>query len=491
MKFRLYLASVFTFIASFFYSQSLSVLYFTDAHEIAPFPYSKGTKGGVARFKTVVEELKSQKKDVIVTFGGDLAGGTLFGKVYKGFPMVEALNEIPIDIANFGQHEFDFGVENARKLVSQSKFQWFSSNLTNLKGEPLYKLPQYIIKEKNGIKVGFVGLTDNLDTSAQGEDILQQDMISSAKKGVLELKKKGVDYIIAITQTSIPENRKILEAVPDINLIFTEEVSEETTEIISFEDKYIISTIGYMGSVAEVELNRKQDKIDANIRIHFLGDKVKPNSKLEKLSDKYMKEMERSLSQVVAVAQNDFSIEGHSQRQQENVLGNLIADAYRNYFLADIAFMNGGGIRSGLHKGNVTKKDVFAVLPFDNKVCLAEISGKKIKEMISQGLLNWEKFGGEFLQVSGLNYSFKVSKNGKADLLDVMFKGNSIDENKKYKVAMPNYVLLGGGAFDEVSEKEILIKTSDAPVDSDVLLRYIEGNKDLKVILDRRIIIIK
>ena len=67
-----------------------TILYFNDAHEISPVQDHLGSRGGVARIKTIVDKVRMQNAQTIVVFGGDLAGGTLFGAVYKGFPLVEA-----------------------------------------------------------------------------------------------------------------------------------------------------------------------------------------------------------------------------------------------------------------------------------------------------------------------------------------------------------------------------------------------------------------
>lgn len=89
----------------------ISILNFNDAHEISPVLDKLGERGGAARLKTVVDQLRRENPQTLVTFSGDLAGGKLFGGVFQGFPMVEVFNQLPIDIAGFGQHDFDFGAE--------------------------------------------------------------------------------------------------------------------------------------------------------------------------------------------------------------------------------------------------------------------------------------------------------------------------------------------------------------------------------------------
>ncbi len=117
-------------------NRKATILYFNDAHEVSPVVNDYGDRGGVARLKTAIDEVRKKNKHTLVAFGGDLGGGTLFGGVYQGFPMVEAFNRIDIDIANFGQHDFDFGSEVTKDLVKTSAFPWISSNLVDPEGNP-------------------------------------------------------------------------------------------------------------------------------------------------------------------------------------------------------------------------------------------------------------------------------------------------------------------------------------------------------------------
>ena len=71
----------------------------------------------------------------------------------QGFCIVEAFNEINVDIAKFGQHDFDFGSEVAKKLVEQSAFQWISSNLIDVQGIPFANVPRFKITMNRALKL--------------------------------------------------------------------------------------------------------------------------------------------------------------------------------------------------------------------------------------------------------------------------------------------------------------------------------------------------
>jgi 2',3'-cyclic-nucleotide 2'-phosphodiesterase (5'-nucleotidase family) len=76
------------------YPRKATVLYFNDAHEISPVVNQYGDRGGVAWLKTIIDRVREENPKAIVTFGGDLGGGTLFGGVFQGFLIVQAFNEI-------------------------------------------------------------------------------------------------------------------------------------------------------------------------------------------------------------------------------------------------------------------------------------------------------------------------------------------------------------------------------------------------------------
>ncbi|MDZ7725521.1 MAG: hypothetical protein U5R06_22525 [candidate division KSB1 bacterium] len=75
---------------------SVTLLYFNDAHDIQPVVDAFGERGGLARLKTCIDSVKSEYPNAWVLFGGDCAGGTLFGALYQGKPIVRAMNEKPV-----------------------------------------------------------------------------------------------------------------------------------------------------------------------------------------------------------------------------------------------------------------------------------------------------------------------------------------------------------------------------------------------------------
>lgn len=135
-------------------------------------------------------------------------------------------------------------------------------------------------------------------------------------------------------------------------------------------------------------------------------------------------------------------------RNSETNLGDLCADAYREKLGADIAFVNGGGIRADIKKGDITFGDVVAVHPYGNEACMIEVTGQQILDALEWASRSNPGENGGFLQVSGLTYEihnyiespcvaddksgFDHITDGERRVKNVKVGGTVIDPEKKY-----------------------------------------------------------
>ena len=91
------------------------------------------------------------------------------------------------------------------------------------------------------------------------------------------------------------------------------------------------------------------------------------------------------------------------------VIGRFCAEAFREFTGADVALINGGGIRTGLKRGEVTINDILAVMPYGNLACTATMSGQQLLDAMEFSVSALPNESGSFLQVSGLTYELDVS----------------------------------------------------------------------------------
>lgn len=474
--------------------EKATLLYFNDSHVIYPVVDKHGERGGVARAKTIVDSIKKENKNTVVLQGGDLGGGVLFGAVYHGFPMIEAFNKMPIDISNFGQHEFDFGVTEARNLVNKSKFQWISTNLKESSGKPFNNSKEYIIKKIGDFKVGFLGTTDGMETTIQTTEIYQEDIIKSIGENLGKLKKEKVDFIVLLTQSEPELNIEILEKYPEINAVLAEEKSEKYNFVTYVGEKPIVSPQGNMGSIVKIDIFKNKDgKIKQSLEFLPVDSSVPSDKEMLKLEEFYKEKLDRDLGTVIA--KNNVKLdsgfgENHHARYEESNIGNLIADAYKNHFNTEIAFMNGGGIRANIESGDFRLRDAISILPFSNKVGAFKYSGKTLVEALEHGVSSVDKKAGRFLQVAGMEYSYNPKDEVGSRVSNVTVNNKPIELETIYTVALPLYIKNGGDGFQMLKNTVGTVEIdSEKNIDSDIFIDYVKKIKVLNPKLEGRIVV--
>ena len=199
----------------------------------------------------------------------------------------------------------------------------------------------------------------------------------------------------------------------------------------------------------------------------------------------------------IAVSEVDFithDADGNRLvRKAETNLGDLCSDAYRIVTGADISYVNGGGIRAPMEKGDVTFNDLLSVFPYNNKVVVVEVSGQVIKDLLELTVSIWPAEDGSFPHVSGITFSVdtsiassvKTDQNGVFMSVDGEYRVydikilnkesgeyEAIDLNKKYSLASDSYHLLEFGGGMSMFESATILQ-NDGMIDIDLFEAYV------------------
>ena len=472
-------------------SQTATLLYFHDAHEIGPVLSGGQDRGGVARLATAIDTVRAENPATSVVFGGDLAGGTLFGGLYKGFPMVEAFNTIGVDLANFGQHDFDFGVQNARALVAASDFRWITSNLVDGEGEPFVDGGTWAVQQVGKVRVGFVGLTDAIETTSASDQLDELDAIESARSAVEEMTaSQKVDVVVAVTQHPMEENRELARAVPEIDAIFGEEMAEYDSVVQWEGDVPLMASEGNMGSLIRLDITKERGEHAVTPSVVEVDHTVAPDPELRAMEERYAAEMEENLSTVLATVETPLLNPEHASRRRETALGNFVADGFRAYHGTQIGWMNGGGIRAEAPGPDFTTRDAYAIAPFDNKVMAVQVSGAGLVQALEQAVAKVDTLGGGFPQVSGMSYAYSPTAPVGSRVSDVRVAGEPIDPAATYSTAVTNYVVGGGDGVTGFADAEVLVPASEAPSDAEAIVAHATGLGVIDVATEGRITVL-
>ncbi|MEN8904426.1 MAG: 5'-nucleotidase C-terminal domain-containing protein [Clostridiales bacterium] len=432
-----------------------------------------------------LEKRVSENKNTLMVHAGDIVGASApVSALLNDNPTLEILSEIGFDIGTVGNHEFDKGTDEMLKLTkNSSSFPYTVSNVV-YKNTNKTILSPYIIKRVKGIPIGFIGVvlkdTPNMVTAEGISNVNFLDEIDSINKYTKKLKKLGVKTIVILAHVPGYQNNTTGEITGEIAEI-ANSIDDEVDVIFAghnhdkingeVDGKLIVETYSNGTAFSDVDLSinpRTNDVVSKKAEIiDNVQTNIIPDEKITKMIEKYEIEVGPILNEVIGTASIDITTNQNSSG--ESTLGNFITDAQRIRMDTDFSFMNPGGIRANIEKGEVTWGELFTVQPFNNYLVKMTLTGEDIRTLLNQ---QWQEKQTRMLQISGLKYTWDSTKPKGEKVIDIFtYDGVKLDSTKEYTITT-NSFLAGGG--DEFSLFTQIDNHQIGPLDIDVLVDYIK-----------------
>lgn len=460
-------------------NKKITILHTNDMH--GRFEKTKDSIG-----MDVLATIKKDTPNSILVDAGDAIHGLPFVTLSKGQDAVDLMNVVGYDFMVPGNHDFNYGYERLKELTlktGEGKMRVLSSNVKK-DGTSVFE-PSYV-KEINGVKVGFFGLSSEetaYKTNPNNVKGLEfTSPIESAKEEVKNLEEQGADVIVALShvgtdESSDPTTYDIVKAVSGIDVVVDGHSHTNMPTGEKINDTLIVSTGDYLNNVGKVDIELSKVngeyevvKISATHITKAQTENIKSDSMVESKINEIKESQDKILD--VKVGKTETILDGvrENVRSKETNLGNLITDAMKDETGADVAITNGGGIRASIGAGDITKRHITQVLPFGNFTVTKELTGAQIKEVLEHGVKYFGEVAGSFAHVSGIKFVVNPTKEVGSRVIDIEINGQKIDMNKKYKVATNDFISAGGddypcfsdmptlnefGALDETLEKYI------------------------------------
>jgi 2',3'-cyclic-nucleotide 2'-phosphodiesterase (5'-nucleotidase family) len=204
---------------------------------------------------------------------------------------------------------------------------------------------------------------------------------------------------------------------------------------------------------------------------------VTPDPEAVAMADALRATMDQTLDVEIGTVEAPLDSRRNVVRGEEATMGNLIADAMRDATGADIAIMNGGGIRGDTTYDagrKLTRRDILTELPFGNTTVVTELPGSQILLALENGVSQAEKGAGRFPQVSGLSYAFDVTAEAGSRVSEVMVGGAPLEADKLYKVAVNDYIIGGGDGYDALGGGRIVTDGPTGSLVANDVMAYVE-----------------
>jgi 5'-nucleotidase / UDP-sugar diphosphatase len=467
----------------------ITLLQINDTYVLEPV--DDGRRGGMARLATLVRRLRAAHPNVVFAHAGDMLSPSPMSTVLRGAQMITVLNALGLDLATFGNHEFDFGVPVLRERMAESRFGWLSANVLE-RGErrPLGGATRDRMLERGGVSLGFFGLTtaDAATTSAGGRDVDFRDPLAEGTAVAADLRRRGARLVVAVTHQHMQADRA-LAAAADVDVILG---GHEHEPLVAEEGKALVTKAGsdarYLVEVS-VWLRSDGAVVERSWTFHEVSARLPEDPDVGAVVRTFEERLNRELASEVGRTTVPLEARRAPLRTTETNVGDFLTDALRMRLDADVALMNGGGIRTDriVPAGPLTRRDVLGLVPFTNVAMKVAVSGARLREALEQGLSRIERAGGGFLQVSGLRMTYDSRQPVGRRVLAVEVGGVALDPTKTYTVAVVDWIARGGDGVTAFADGRVLVDAPDGPMISDVLLEAITARGVISPVVDGRL----
>ncbi|XP_022646777.1 uncharacterized protein LOC111270694 isoform X2 [Varroa jacobsoni] len=427
--------------------------------------------GGATRFCTAVKSLRPFNP--LVLFSGDILAPSIMSTFTKGDQMVPVLNSIQTDCAVYGNHDFDFGVDNLIDFKDKCKFPWLMSNVVDNETQKLLADgSEFVILERTGKKFGIIGLVEEewLATLAtiDAEQVEFRDFVTEGRRLARLLKgpNHGCRYVIALTHMRFPNDCRLAENVDEIDLILGGH--DHVYEIKKCAGKYIVKSGTDFRQFSKIILTfTVEGPVDVTIEEVNITSKYDEDEDLLQELKKYDAVVQGKMDEVLGQFSVDLDGRFSSIRTSETNLGNFITDVMLAATHSDLALLNSGTLRSDrVHpKGSFTMRDLVTVLPMMDSLIVLEVTGKQIVGALENGVSLYPRLEGRFPQVSGVSFAFDPRKPaGKRINPDhVKIGDEKLDLNQRYRLVTKMYLYQGKDGYDILKNSLILMAEDESP----------------------------
>lgn len=467
---------------------------------------------GYAKVAAYKKQLLEQNPYVTLVDNGDAVQGDTIGAISKGEDIIGIMNMAGYDVAGLGNHEFDYGMNQFNKFSTTLDCGYICANFRNLETGKLVCPPYKIIKYGKK-KVAFVGV-DTPETMIQvsyatfrdksGKQIYsfdwddqRQTMYQDVQDAIDQARKKGADYVIIMAHLGEKNGKKewsspeLIANIKGADFLIDGHTHSVIPGIKAKDKTGKEITIVQTGTKL-THLGKAVILPTGEITVELLESlDVKPDAKVTNLIADIRKQHAAKLE--TPLGSVDFPLPAKNKdgswivRSSESNLANLVTDAFRINFNADIGLVNGGGLRNNIQQGTVTYGDVFSVLPFGNQVCVAKVKGKTLLDELEFGVRDLPANSGGILHVSGMTFTVDTSiptstqidskemfngVTGAYRIRDAKVNGTPIDMDKEYLVAGLDFFLQNRGGGHCFADAQFLPVESET--DCEILAAYVQ-----------------
>lgn len=481
----------------------IRILHYNDfhAHNLPEIEKNGDSIGGSVTLKSYIdhfkgellnrEHLEGDHLETIVLNAGDEFQGSPICSITQGASQIELLNAIHPDYLTLGNHEFDYGWDTLQARLKKIRgVEILCSNLwSNTSNKPVVA-PWKIWSKPGYPAIGIIGgITEDLPNLTMPQNlkgIRVHSLAASVRQAINEMQALASppDLFLALTHNGVDADSALAIDVPQLAVIVGGHSHTALQQPLHIGKTTIVQagSFGkYLGILDITYDSLALHLISAEDHLELLEAGRYPiDTIVQKIVDRQEFGIRSYLDVPIATLTEAWDL-GSPERNAAK----WAADITREIAHADIAFINTGSVRKNLHKGAITRRDLWEVFPFDNRLATGIVRGDTLLSMLKHQWSNYEDIDGhrrpELMQIGGMSYRVDA-----AGVYNVRIAGKPLDKKRYYRFATNEYVASKMSALFGSKARKIIC-TIQSTVLRDAYLLAAEREKTLHTVSDVRI----
>ncbi len=422
---------------------------------------------GSAKLAAYIDSYRTKNPSgtFVLSCGDDLVGAPI-SSLLKGKPVIEIMNKIGYDAMTIGNHEFDWGMQTSGETLKMANFPLLLANVyEKSSGERINFTKPYAIIEKQGVKVGILGLitqeTPKITLATSIEPYEFRNPIEEANELIPIMKSEGAEIIVALThipayaQTDGSYTGEIIDFANGVQGVDAIIAGHNFDPMCIDVDGVPVIQTTHNGSqlshivftydrASKTIVSATAEPID--VLTGTLD--VQPDAEIASLVANYTTELGTVFEEVLGIATEELTI-GYVD---EFSIGDWWTDGIRSATGAQFAFINSSGIFETIPAGPITLGKLYSVSPFENNLVTTDMTGAQIKELfeISYNSTRIQEMGA--LQISGLVVTYDLSKPDGEKVVSIALEdGTPVNDDTIITTATINFLATGGNDYTNLA----------------------------------------
>jgi 5'-nucleotidase len=475
--------------------------------------------GGAEYLATHIRSLRARARHTFVVAAGDIVGGSpLLSSLFHDEPTIEAMNMIGLDVTSVGNHEFDEGPAELRRLkrggchpidgcadgspYEGANFPFLAANVVNRSTGKLF-FPPFAIRKVGPVKIGFIGMTlegtPDYISPTFARRLRFLDEAETANRYARVLKRRGVRAIVVLLHEggftreaggvnacnglSGPLRNIVGHTTRDVDVFLTGHTHAVYNCVMWGKRVTSAASYGRLITRLQLELDRRTGEVRrTRARNWLVGHWVMRAPDISEMITRYRTFAAPLADRLIGRLADTAS--RYRDRSGESRMGNLVADAQAAASGTDAAFIRPGQVRAGLAAGEVSYARAFMTQPFGTSLVSMTLTGAQVVELLKEQWCGRPKT--EVLHASAsVSYTWSASTarsikdtpcaTAPNPVFGLEIDGEPVDFTREYRITVNSGMASREDRYPTLSRGT---NRWGGPEDTEALERYLEPSVD-------------